>query len=172
MPRLKLPPKARLIHPGQRNKRKTEATVVKIRLAVIDPLTKTITLERMPMAPAIIHDVTGKHGLAWGKIATVQKVECYLAGDRLPQVAIMGNVEHEYVLKDEFGQKGPVCHGRGLVFGFMPTLKKACSIPVTLEWLNERIIWGNGEDGGDQVEEEQGAVGTEGPREEGAAEIL
>ncbi len=115
--------------------------VVKIRVALLDPWKRSVTIAPIPMSPQMIQELLRCPNPSFGKLGGKGSIDIMIAGNKLPQVKMLGNVEPEFTVEDEFGKLGPVLHGRAMVFGFLPAPQKAASIPVGLPWLTPKINW-------------------------------
>ena len=115
----------------------------KIKIILIEPAARRLRMMTVRMAPEVVQNLTGKPSLAMGKLGDLKGVELYLGGDKNPQIAIFAEnvLEREYVVLDIFDKPGPVLHGRGILFGFIPSMKKACSCPVDLAWAQAHVVW-------------------------------
>lgn len=125
----------------QKPKAAREPQPLQIRIALIDPWKQEVRHEVISMDPAAVQAVLDKATVSWAKIGVAHAVDVMFAADQLPQPPFLGNPEPEYQLSDEFGQMGPVVHGKGMVFGFAVAAKKAVSIPVDLDWVLGKVAW-------------------------------
>ncbi len=121
--------------------RPPQPPVVYIKVARINPWKHEVTIEDLLVQPQAVQLFLGKAAIAWAKLGVARAMDVMLAGDKLPQVAMLGGNEPEWQIADDYGTFGPILHGIGMVFGFEVAPKQPRSVPVDLDWITSKITW-------------------------------
>jgi hypothetical protein len=112
-----------------------------IRLLKIDAEKREVREIRATMNPEVIRSIMGKPTWRQRIIGIEQGAQILLLGDATPQIEILRKLETNWTVTDAKGDRGPLCHGVGLVCGLAIDGSKAMSTPVDVAWLVERIEW-------------------------------
>lgn len=112
-----------------------------IRVALIDPTAQTVVEKTITMDAKAVKALLRVANPQSERLGHANRVDIVLMGNAMPQVAILGGAEPEYQMSVEDGQLTRIFHGRGIVFGFAVAAHKACTIPVTIPWVLERVTW-------------------------------